>query len=368
MKLHHALICCFLLALQDGNTGRVSAKVHTGQEGGNITVGCDFTFSGKRRLFCKGRCEEGNILIDTREDTAQRDRYSVQYKENSVLSSDVLYVSITKLQKSDSGQYSCGLGRTVLPDSYHDFEIVVTEAPTTSEPSSTLNPFPTSTFLPSAAATTQHSGRSSSSPSSSTLNPFSTSTFLPSASAAATTTTTQSSGRSSSSPSSSTSETSIISVPAKTPDRTLLCVALILVALIVTLSVALLFFCKKRMQRRRNAEAEGGTTEGANGPPVETEYALVTEANRIYEEIRESEGRKDSSAVEKTTYAYVNHSKPNGAEDQGEYSLVSLHNRNEDDLSNLDYTEVNFSNTPANMLNSAPPGDTTDVTYSTLQL
>ncbi|XP_028264916.1 uncharacterized protein LOC114438063 isoform X5 [Parambassis ranga] len=341
MKLHHALICCFLLAaLQDGNTGRVSAKVHTGQEGGNITVGCDFTFSGKRRLFCKGRCEEGNILIDTREDTAQRDRYSVQYKENSVLSSDVLYVSITKLQKSDSGQYSCGLGRTVLPDSYHDFEIVVTEAPTTSEPSSTLNPFPTSTFLPSAAATT----------------------------AAATTTTTQSSGRSSSSPSSSTSETSIISVPAKTPDRTLLCVALILVALIVTLSVALLFFCKKRMQRRRNAEAEGGTTEGANGPPVETEYALVTEANRIYEEIRESEGRKDSSAVEKTTYAYVNHSKPNGAEDQGEYSLVSLHNRNEDDLSNLDYTEVNFSNTPANMLNSAPPGDTTDVTYSTLQL
>ncbi|XP_028264918.1 uncharacterized protein LOC114438063 isoform X7 [Parambassis ranga] len=316
MKLHHALICCFLLAaLQDGNTGRVSAKVHTGQEGGNITVGCDFTFSGKRRLFCKGRCEEGNILIDTREDTAQRDRYSVQYKENSVLSSDVLYVSITKLQKSDSGQYSCGLGRTVLPDSYHDFEIVVTEA-----------------------------------------------------SAAATTTTTQSSGRSSSSPSSSTSETSIISVPAKTPDRTLLCVALILVALIVTLSVALLFFCKKRMQRRRNAEAEGGTTEGANGPPVETEYALVTEANRIYEEIRESEGRKDSSAVEKTTYAYVNHSKPNGAEDQGEYSLVSLHNRNEDDLSNLDYTEVNFSNTPANMLNSAPPGDTTDVTYSTLQL
>ncbi|XP_028264928.1 CMRF35-like molecule 9 isoform X1 [Parambassis ranga] len=169
MNVCHTLICCFLLtALQDGNTGRVSAKTHTGQEGGDITVRCDFTFSGKRRLFCKGRCEEGNILIDTREDTAQSGRYSVRYKKNSVLSSDFLYVSITKLQKSDSGQYRCGLERTFSPDSYHDFEIVVTEAPTTSEPSSTLNPFPTSTFLPSAAATTQRSGRSSSSPSSST--------------------------------------------------------------------------------------------------------------------------------------------------------------------------------------------------------
>ena len=88
----------FLTALQDGNIGLINAEIieSTGTEGGNITVGCSFTFSGKRRIFCKDECKDGDILIETEEDTAQRGRYSIEYKQISTLST-VLYVSITNL-------------------------------------------------------------------------------------------------------------------------------------------------------------------------------------------------------------------------------------------------------------------------------
>ncbi|XP_047457797.1 uncharacterized protein LOC125018128 isoform X3 [Mugil cephalus] len=121
------LICFIFLTLQDGNTGLVNGRIHTGKEGGNITVGCSFTLSGSRRLFCRNKCEEGNILIDTTEVKAQRDRYSIEYISRDALSADTLYVSITQLKKSDSGWYRCSLDRTLF-DSSEDFEITVTEA------------------------------------------------------------------------------------------------------------------------------------------------------------------------------------------------------------------------------------------------
>ena len=76
-------------------------------------------------MFCKGKCEEGNILVETTGDSAQRGRYSIRYVEGSLLSA-ILYVSITKLTKSDSGWYQCGLERSG-PDSNQDFEITVTD-------------------------------------------------------------------------------------------------------------------------------------------------------------------------------------------------------------------------------------------------
>lgn len=38
-----------------------------------------------------------------------------------------MYVSITQLTGSDSGRYRCGLDRTAAPDSYRDFDIIITD-------------------------------------------------------------------------------------------------------------------------------------------------------------------------------------------------------------------------------------------------
>ena len=34
-------------------------------------------------------------------------------------------VTITQLTKSDSGRYRCGLGRSLVPDSYSEFDLIV---------------------------------------------------------------------------------------------------------------------------------------------------------------------------------------------------------------------------------------------------
>lgn len=98
-------------------------------KGETITVGCSFTLSGSRKLFCKEKCEKGNILIETTDDSAQSGRYSIKYVEGFFLIHTVVYVSITELEKSDSGRYRCSLDRT--PSDHlslnWDFEVVVTE-------------------------------------------------------------------------------------------------------------------------------------------------------------------------------------------------------------------------------------------------
>ncbi|XP_026223432.1 uncharacterized protein LOC113167226 [Anabas testudineus] len=147
----YPILICFLLTLQDGNTGLCNAeKLHTGTEGGNITVGCSFYFPGSRKLFCKEECTTGNILIETTNDRAQRDRYSIEYKEGS----NIMYVSITQLKKSDSGWYTCSLDRWGL-DGYEKFELLVTEASTTLKPNFTLRPSTTSSSS-SSTETTKH--------------------------------------------------------------------------------------------------------------------------------------------------------------------------------------------------------------------
>ncbi|XP_026223726.1 uncharacterized protein LOC113167378 isoform X2 [Anabas testudineus] len=148
----YPILICFLLTLQDGNTGLSnSEELHTGTEGGNITVVCTFSFSGHRKLFCKEECTTGNILIETTNNRAQRDRYSIEYKEGS----NIMYVSITQLKKSDSGWYTCSLDRTFGPDGYEKFELLVTEASTTLKPKFTLRPSTTSSSSAS-TETTKH--------------------------------------------------------------------------------------------------------------------------------------------------------------------------------------------------------------------
>ncbi|KAE8292671.1 hypothetical protein D5F01_LYC07758 [Larimichthys crocea] len=81
-------------------------------------------FAGDRRFFCKQECEE-SILIETTSDRDENGRYKVEYSKTFYLSYPVLYVTITRLSKSDAGPYVCGLGKPLFPDSQEDFELVV---------------------------------------------------------------------------------------------------------------------------------------------------------------------------------------------------------------------------------------------------
>ncbi|CAI5648653.1 unnamed protein product [Oreochromis niloticus] len=329
--MKHTLVCfIFLTALQDGNTGLVKAQTlpRTEKEGGNITVGCNFYLSGSRKLFCKKKCENGNILVETSDDAAQNGRYSIKYENKGVTSSDIMYVSITQLKQSDSGWYRCSLDRTLRPDGKDDFELIVTAASTTSTPNGTLRPFSASVFLSSASTPPTTQSLSSTSGSS-----------TPSSASTPPTTQSLSSTSGSSTPSSASSGSSDV----------LIYVGLILVVMIVVLSAALLIFCMRRK------------TTKPRGPPVETD----TEVNRLYEEIRECDIPSRSPPVEvSSVYDYPKGPRSGGDGSGGIYSLVtSAQNNAEDSSHSLCYSEVDFSHSPDT--NGAPCGNTADVVYST---
>ncbi|KAF3696350.1 Polymeric immunoglobulin receptor [Channa argus] len=140
-------------ALLDGDNNPKGNIVYT-RPGRNLTVACSFTFSGSRKLFCKDDCEEEeNILVETDGDSATSGRYEIEYTRR-LFKRDILYVSITQLDESDSGRYRCALDRTLAPDSYWDFRINVTDAPSTSRPTPISVPSSsTTTTAPSSAST-----------------------------------------------------------------------------------------------------------------------------------------------------------------------------------------------------------------------
>ncbi|XP_039878496.1 uncharacterized protein LOC120727948 [Simochromis diagramma] len=308
MVINETTLVCFifLTALQDGNTGLVKAQTltHRAEEGGSITVKCNFYFPGSRKLFCKEKCEDGNILVETSDDAAQNGRYSIEYVKTYITSYPTLYVSITQLKQSDSGQYRCSLDGDLWTDGNDDFELIVTEASTTSTPNGTLRPFSASVFLSSASTPPTAQSLSSTS--------------------------------GSSTPSSASSGSSDV----------LIYVGLILLVMIVVLSAALLiFYMKSRTTKPR-------------GLPVETD----TEADRLYEEIREGDVASRSPPVKvSSVYDYAKGS--GGDESGGIYSLVtSAQNNVEDNSHSLYYSEVDFSHSPDT--NGAPCGNTADVVYS----
>ncbi|XP_067334384.1 uncharacterized protein [Channa argus] len=311
MDVHHILICFFFLSLQDGNTGLTT---HTGTEGGNITVKCSFYFSGSRKLFCKGDCTTGNILIETTSNRAQSGRYSIEYKEGFFLSTQTLmYVSITQLNKSDSGLYRCSLNR-ILPRYSDDvFEIIVTEASTSSPPSTALQPSTTSCTFSSLS--------SSSSPSSS--SPFSSTQSLSSSSGRFTT----------------SSSTETYKQPETGSSGAALVISLILVFMIIILSVAVLIFCRKRSSKFK-------------GSPVETVYDNVRESSRVYEEVRDP--------VEASTVYTLIHQDEVRTTDIYSLATDTCAQDTEDNSGNLVYSEVDVPKREA----SSPCADTDKVVYS----
>ncbi|XP_026189158.1 polymeric immunoglobulin receptor-like [Mastacembelus armatus] len=127
-------------ALLEGDYDPAGRPIHT-RTGGDLTVACSFAFPGSRKLFCKGECDEGDVLVRTEDDSATSDRYSTEYTRASGRGV-FLFVTITQLRQSDSGWYSCALGRTILPASSWEFNVIVTDAPHET-------PGPLSTSVPS---------------------------------------------------------------------------------------------------------------------------------------------------------------------------------------------------------------------------
>ncbi|XP_049436385.1 uncharacterized protein LOC125891289 [Epinephelus fuscoguttatus] len=249
MNVCQTWICFFFLSLWDTDLINAQNSILTGTEGGNITGGCRFTLSGTTKFFCKNDCEDGDILIQTENDTAQSGRYSIEYKGGAFYESALLYVSIRNLTKSDSGRYRCRLGDSWSSDV--QFEIRVKDAPTSSD----LN-----WILPPVTA------------------------FVPS-----TSTLTTSQSLSSTSSSASSEGTKQPQQQHTTPAAgVVLYVRLTLVVMFIVLSTAVVIFYWKRARELKEA-------------PVEPEYVNVTETNRVCEEIREEDRQSRSPPVEMST-------------------------------------------------------------------
>ncbi|AWP10039.1 putative CMRF35-like molecule 8 [Scophthalmus maximus] len=275
MKVLHTLICFFLSALQDSKTRLAGAEVvWTGTEGGAITVTCSFSLSGKKRLFCKEKCGEGDVLIETEDDIKKSGRYIIQYEEGFYpVSSTLVHVTIKQLTMSDSGSYECGLKRSLGKDGYEQIRINVRGATATLKPTRTVRP--SSATVPAASAATTQSSCSSAG---------------------------------SSTPSSAGSESTKQPETSPAGPDLLLYVSLTLVFMIIVLLVALLVFCRN----------------GASKPREFPESLAEDEESRTYEEIREERGGSRSPPDQvSTVYSLAQHAKPNAVETTDCYSLVT---------------------------------------------
>ncbi|XP_039878815.1 uncharacterized protein LOC120728127 isoform X5 [Simochromis diagramma] len=389
MKVRHTLICFFFLsALQDGHTKVTSAQMHFyGLAERSITIECHFSSSKKWKIFCKEKCEEGNILIETQLNSNQHGRYSTEYRYEYKY---ILSVSIRSLIKSDSGRYTCGLGR--YPSSYQfiHFGIVVAEALLDGNDDQ-LKHFDKETGSSlTVACSFEHSARrkyfcrgecerdgilietqgaraqrdrysaeyEKESGTSGILyvtikqlresdsgryrcyldTSFSTDPYrefeitvtevLPSASTPPSTFTgtTEQSER--------TASTDVVPF-----------VGLTLALIIILLSVSVLIFCKNRSSKPKD-------------PPVGTEHAAVTETNTVYENIR-AEGRHSRSPPD----SHAKYTKPTN-DDHSLVAAATSQHKTGDDSSKLTYSVVTFSKKSSDSANSTSRSNTSDVIYS----
>ncbi|XP_033981429.1 uncharacterized protein LOC117478545 isoform X2 [Trematomus bernacchii] len=368
MKVCHTLICFFFLfSLQDGNTGLVSAQlsVYSGIEGENVRVKCSIPSFGIRKFFCKEPCEEEDILIETTNATAQRGRYSSDYKDG------VFFVTITQLTKSDSGRYRCGADTSLTKASYEDIEIIVVDAKLVGDPSAEktiyartggsivvecsftrsgtemffckeecerdilvgttydilkkgrysiryLEGSPKEGFLYVSIdqLTQSDSGwyrcgldRTSS------IDPYQRFRLI--VTDALTTSTPSSSVPSASTETSNQSESSTSSPASPKTTRGILYVRLTLVVLVIVSSLSVLVFCRKRTCKAKSEEPE---------PPVETQYDFVTETDRVYDDIGEA-GRSRSPPVEiSSVHTHARYTRPNGDETEDYYNIDTASN------------------------------------------
>ncbi|KAI3357014.1 hypothetical protein L3Q82_003649 [Scortum barcoo] len=285
------------------------------RSGGEITVECSFSSSETRKYFCREPCGEKDVLVQTTGVRAQRGRYSFVYVPGSP-SGGSLFVSISQLNKADSGRYRCALDRPLSPDPHREFELVVSDIPTSTSVPSASSPPPTHSLGPT--------------------------------------------------PSSASPETTQQSATT-TPD-VLLYVGVTLAVMVVLLSLTLLIFCRRKSSKLQE-------------PPEETEYAYVTETNRVYEDIREDMQSRSPPVEMSSVYTSAKYTKPSRADANDDHSFVITQNtvemidmlpcsgvyvagQAEDESSQLTYSELNFSNRAAGLGGGVLHGGDDNVIYS----
>lgn len=91
---------------------------------------CSFSPTTKSAYFCKEPCTGDNALIRTDGVRAHGGRYSMEYEKSQ--RGGRVYVSITQLNKADSGLYGCGFYGT--KKSYTQIEVVVVDGESSPPP------------------------------------------------------------------------------------------------------------------------------------------------------------------------------------------------------------------------------------------
>ncbi|KAM4564073.1 polymeric immunoglobulin receptor-like [Odontesthes bonariensis] len=115
MKIHQLLFLCFAPGALCG--GQSFTKL----EGQSISFGCAFNPPQGSKFFIKKEFGSETLLIETRNEPTQSDRFSIGLDE------DIFYVRIVQLKRSDSGHFRCGVGNSSSPDLQRDFELRVTD-------------------------------------------------------------------------------------------------------------------------------------------------------------------------------------------------------------------------------------------------
>ncbi|XP_063748394.1 polymeric immunoglobulin receptor-like isoform X2 [Eleginops maclovinus] len=234
--------------------GPPAEKTIDARTGGNILVECSFPLSGREMYFCKEECRRGILVEMTSKDT-EKGRYRISYVKRSQ-NEGFVYVSIKQLTQSDSGRYRCGLDRTSSEHLYQRFRLTVTDALTSSTPSSSV---------PSASSPTTNQSESSL----------------------------------------TTAASSNTTEQPETAPGVVLYVRLTLTALFIVSSLSVLVFCRKRICKAKGEEPE---------PPVETQYGFVTETNRVHKDIGEASQSRSAPVEISSVYTHPKYTRPNGDE------------------------------------------------------
>nr|XP_057940207.1 uncharacterized protein LOC131136892 [Doryrhamphus excisus] len=101
--------------------------IHTGPAGGTLEIQCPFHASWSTKFFCKGNCLDGHILLRTTENSACVDRYCVDFRPEPLMKMYLLVVTISQLDKSDSGRYTCAVGSSLRSAYIQEFDVSVSD-------------------------------------------------------------------------------------------------------------------------------------------------------------------------------------------------------------------------------------------------
>ncbi|XP_056442556.1 uncharacterized protein LOC130379637 isoform X3 [Gadus chalcogrammus] len=110
----------FLVLLSGCCMNWTEALTVNGLVGGTVRIECNHLFAdGNTKYFCKGKCNEQNVLISSK--TGGSNKYSIEDQGNTFIT------TIRNLQLKDTGNYRCAIGR-YGPDTYTEVHLKVDDA------------------------------------------------------------------------------------------------------------------------------------------------------------------------------------------------------------------------------------------------